>query len=106
MEGLGERVAVGCEAGGDEQAADQVGVDAFGLRGAPFGGADQVAELAGCATGRFGASVGVQLGRRFDQGVADGREVSRLLVLGQAFADRGLARRPSPRPGASRSAVR
>ena len=56
QEGRRQRPVVGAVAGGGGEPADQVRVDAVGVLGAAFGGAEQVAELqVGVAT-RFGTA--------------------------------------------------
>ena len=78
-------------------------MDAVGAFGPALGGAEQVAEPEVGVAARLGPRLGVELGRRFDHRVADGGEVAGRLVLGQAFADRRLARQPDS-PGAASSA--
>jgi hypothetical protein len=93
-EGGRKRLAAGGIAGGDGEAADEVGVDAFAALGAALHGADQVAELEAGRSARVGSSLGAELGRGLDQRRADRRQVAALLVLGQALADRRLAVEP------------
>src|SRR5215218_3088154 len=87
-EPLRERLAAGGVAGGDGEAADEVGVDAFARLGASLGGAEQVAEPEGGVAAAFFARLHAESGCSLEHRFADPGEVARLLVLGEAVADR------------------
>ena len=104
LELLVQHLFAGAVGGGGDQAPHQLCVDAAGPFGPRLGGADQVAETHVRGAPRLGARLGVELGRRFEQRIADPGEVTRLLVLGKAVGDGHLLppashrRAPPPAP--------
>src|SRR4051794_14582495 len=89
-----ERLLSGGVAGGDGEAAEQVGVDAFAVGGPALGGAEQVTEPEGGVGVGLRSRFRVQAHRRIDERFADLGELPSFLVGGEAVADRRLAAEP------------
>src|SRR5262249_50837893 len=90
LEGRRQRPVVGAVAGGDGEAADQLGVDAFGLAGTALGGGEREGELAVGGAAGLGPGLAVELRRRSYQRRAYRGELTAGLVLREALADRRL----------------
>src|SRR5207253_9067485 len=78
-------------AGGDDEPADEVGMDPFALFGSALDRAEQVTELEVRGAAGLGPRLGVERGRRLDQRFPDPGEVTAGLVAGEAFADQRVA---------------